>query len=228
MPTTAENITRILKHVSNYSREEIMGVLSEVQNIVYATDSEQTIKLNPNNGLPPFLETIDEQYEYDCPSDCRRTAVIFTESWPYPYSRINNSITWKEYYFKHRGWYENSISSRDALPSNNQLAKVYFLNNPGTTTEKFYHYYYILPTEITDESIQLTVPDHVHWRMRKMVISLLSEEQYGQTGVDERIIEKQIKKVRSELNAGAKSTSRSTPWQSEFMDYFGDWQGHRR
>lgn len=219
MPTTGYNIDRILDVVTNFGAEEVLAVMNEAQKIVYSEDSEQTFKLDSATGLPPFLVTTKGQYTYDCPSDCRRTAVVYSESWPYPVTRTRPNALVKEYYFRARGYYNIGVSQRDALPHNNQLATVIFPNDPGTTTDKYYHLYYVLPTELTDINVQLTLPEHIHWRFRKLVLSMLAGENYGHNESSEMIIERQIKKIRAQLNGGANTMLGETQWRPEYLDY---------
>lgn len=225
MATTSYNISRILDRVTNYSREEVRDTLDEVQRIVYSVEAEQCFYIDATTGMPPILTTTDGQYQYNCPSNCRRTAVIFTESWPYPYSRTRPQFPWKRYYFRGKGYYKVPVHSRDALPDNDQVGTVTFYVNPGDTTDKYYHLYWLNPTRISDETIELSIPPHVHWRVREVCIQLLSKEQHGETGMQEALIEKQIKKIRSELNAGAKILAGETPIRAVDQHYPEVWIG---
>lgn len=219
MPTTAYNVDRIIDSTKQSSVEEVLNALNEIQSAVYSEDTEQVLKVNSANGMPPYLETTDGQFQYDCPSDCRRTAMIFSESWPYPYSRTRVSLPDKTYYWKGRNYYTMPVSSTDALISADTLATVTFQLNPGTTTTKYYHAYYIKPTPITDISVELTIPDHMHWRLRQIVIKMLIADQSGAFDDFEKTMERQIRKIRSELNRGAQTITGKTPIREDEMEF---------
>jgi len=217
MPTTTYNIDRIVERVTDRSRETIRDMLNEIQLIVYSQDCFQTQKLDSATGMPPFLVTVDGQFQYDAPSDCRRTAVVFTLN-PVRRQRERPTGPRREYYFRGRGYYGVNISTRDATPADT-LAKVIFQENPGTTTENYYHLYYIKPTPILDEDTQLTLPDEVHYLLRKAVIAMFSTEQYGESAFDDTVIERVAKKIRNSLNRGLQnSIAGETPWREEMQD----------
>ena len=216
MPSTTYNIDRILKKVSDESRETIREVLDEIQLIVYSQDCLQTMKLT-STGMPPFIATQQGVYEYECPADCRKTASIFTLSPPKGYNRQRPVGPRKEYYFRNKGYYLLSAEGRDATLEN--AAKLYFHEDPGTTTEQYYHAYYIKPTRITDESIELTLPEEVHYLLRNAVVAMFTTEQYGQSAYDDAVIEKVARKIRNKLNGGYVGNAGMTPIQEEYQDY---------
>lgn len=222
MPSTTYNIDQILKRIPNSSREEIRDVINEMQTIVYSQDCEQTMKIE-KTGMPPFLTTIDGQYEYDCPSDCRRTAAIITLGLRPAYSRLKAIGPIKEYYFQGKEFNLVQAETRDANISN--LAKIYFKDNPGSTTDKFYHVYYIKPSQILDEeSDQITLPEETHYLLRKAVVALMTTEEYGESSYDDSVIERFARKIRNKLNGGYHGITGFTPVRDidrEFSYDFG-------
>lgn len=214
MPTTTYNIDRILERVPDQSRASILDTMNELQIIVYSQDCLQTQKIT-SNGYPPFIETQSGVYEYECPVDCRRTDSIFTLN-PMRKSRIRPTGPRREYYFRNRGFYKANIRSRDATIDD--LAKVYFDDDPGDTTDNFYHLYYVKPIELSDESVNLTFPEEVHYLVRKAVVSMFTAEEYGESGIEEQTIERVAKKIRNTLNRGAQGVVGFTPVPEEYMD----------
>jgi hypothetical protein len=215
MPTTTYNIDRIIERVPEKSREAIRDTLDEIQLIVYSQDCLQTQKVL-STGMPPFITTVANTYEYDCPSDCRRTACVFSVEVPMTKSRSRPIGPRREYYFRNRGYYQVPVNSRDATYEN--AAKLFFQDNPGDTTSVYYHLYYIKPTRITSEEIQLTLPEETHYLLRKAVCSLFTTEDYGESGFDDDVIEKVARKIRNSLNRGYQSNVGMTPIPEEYQD----------
>lgn len=214
MPTTQQNIERILQRVPDQSPEVILDALNEIQTIVYSQNCLQTQKLE-STGLPPFLATTDEVYEYDCPSDCRQTAAIFSLSSTIRRFNTRPIGPTRSYYFRNKGYALIGASSRDAYSG--QVAKVFFEANPGTTTNVYYHLYYIKPTELSDVSVQLTIPEEMHWLLRKAVIAMFTTEEYGESAMDENTIERVARKIRNSLNRGYQSNVGQTPIPEELQ-----------
>lgn len=225
MPSTTYNVDRIIERCANYSRDTIRDVLNEIQLIVYSQDCFQTMKIL-STGMPPYIVTTNNIFEYDCPSDCRRTDAIFTESVPATRSRTRPVGPRREYYFRNKGYYRVAASSRDALK--NVLAKVIFQDNPGSTTDSFYHAYYIKATEITSEEIELILPEETHWQVRKAVIAMLTTDEYGESPFDEKTIEKVARKIRNSLNRGFQGNAGTTPIPEEYQNipeyYYGGYR----
>jgi hypothetical protein len=217
MPTTEYNVLRIKDRVGQYSPQQILDVLDEIQLIVYSQDCDQTQKIDPATGLPPFIHTNSGVYHYNCPSDCRRTAAIFSQSLPKSYSRTRPVGPRREYYFRNRGYNLIAASSRDATPSDR--ATVDFQDDPGHSHDQYYHLYYIQPPRLTDISIQLTIPDHLHFYLRRAVLAMLSTESHGETGMDDAVIEEIARKIRNQLNGGFQAMAGRTPIPEELQDY---------
>lgn len=224
MPTTTYNIDRIIERVPNMSRATILDVLNEIQLIVYSQDCQQTQKLL-STGEPPYIITQDEVYQYNCPVDCRRTEMIFTASFPATRSRIRPIGPRIEYYFRNKGYYQVAANSRDALPG--QVATVTFSKNPGPTTDAYFHLYYVKATPITDETIQLTIPEELHWLVRKAVVAMFTTEEYGDSPMDEQVIEKVARKIRNQLNRGFQSNLGQTPVQEQYQDVLSSFYRYR-
>jgi len=218
MPSTEYNVSRIVERITNYSRAQVLEVLNEVQLIVYSQDVEQTLYLDPATGLPPFITTTAGVFHYDCPVNCRRTAQVFSRSLNNTYSRSRPVGPRKEYYFMSKGYHLIAVSSRDALPGG-VLATIDFQEDPGDSTDKYYHLFYILPTELTSEDIQLTIPEELHYDMRRAVFAMLSTENYGENGYDGQIMDMLSRKIRNKLNGGAQADIGKTNIREEYQEF---------
>jgi len=223
MPSTVYNIDRIIERVPDQSRATILDVMDEIQTIIYSQDCLQTQKIE-STGYPPYIVTTDGIYEYNCPSDCRRTAAVFTLN-PRRRSRIRPIGPRREYYFRDRGYYKVNVRTKDA--NIDDLAVLWFDDDPGDTTETYYHLYYIKPTPLEDETINLTLPEEVHWLVRKAVIAMFTTEEYGDSAFDDNTIERVARKIRNSLNRGAQGVIGHTPVREELMDDSARHYGYR-
>jgi len=221
MPSTIYNIQRVLNRAPSYTEEEVLQTFDELQKIVYSQESEQTMKYDSSTGMPPYIETQDEVYEYDCPSDCRRTASVFTEEvLRRSYSRTNERAYFQNGYdYRGRQYLRVLVRSIDARPQSSTVGKVVFPFNPGDTTTKFFHQYWISPPDMTDVTDQLVIPEHVHFLFRRLAIYVLTTEQYGDIVIDDPNIMRGIKRIRTQLNAGAQMIEGRTPIRPENQDY---------
>jgi len=221
MGTTEYNVRMIQRRLPKESPEFIVQVLNEVQNYICSQDSYQLEKIT-STGLPPYIATTQGVYEYDCPADCRRTIAVFTQDYPRLFNRQRQVGPKREYYFRNKGYYKLNISTRDATEET--VAKIYFQEDPGTTTNKYFHHYYVKPVDISDMSIQLTLPPHVHFMLRDAVVSLLTSDEYGKSGYDDQIFSKVTKKIRAELNKGEGGCVGFTPIQEVMQEqHFGSY-----
>jgi hypothetical protein len=216
MPSTETNVELIQRRVSESTTQQILDALDEIQLIVYSQDCFQTQKID-STGMPPFLETVEDVYEYDCPSDCRKTAAIFTEEPARGYSRISRNEC--EYSFNGKRYIMAQWEGRDATIET--VSKVYFKQDPGTTDSIYYHLYYMKPARITNIEIQLVIPEEYHYLLRKAVISMLTTESYGDSAYDINAIENISKTIRAKLNSGYGSVLGQAIIQPEHLDYPG-------
>jgi hypothetical protein len=74
--------------------------------------------------------------------------------------------------------------------------------------------------------VQLTIPEHLHYKMRQGVIAMLSSEEYGQTGFDTDVIDKMTRAIRNQLNRGAQARTHRTPVQEEHQQFPESTRGH--
>ena len=216
MPTTSYNITRIIDAVGTYSRPQILEVLNEVSLITFSDNTMRVERIDPATGMPPFLVTLDNQQTYDCPADCRETAAIFIEDPQRQYTPIQDRGLYQEYIWRGRRYFKVPVRQNSALI--NQLATVTFINNPGATTDRYYHDYFIRHVNITDENMQLPFPEELHYMVRDGVIQMLKGESYSAGLGNISPMERIAAKIRSKMNKGANARANRTPWLEECRD----------
>jgi hypothetical protein len=219
MATTSQVVTSIQNRITGYSRQQILSVMNEIYEEAYCNDVEQTLYIDPATGQPPYLATQDGVFTYDCPANCRRTDAIFTTEVPRNFSRSRPVGPRRQYYFRNKGYYRIAVSqTKDALPDKDQVATVTFYENPGTTTNVYFHAYYLLVDRLDTENVQLDIQPQVHRQLIRGTIAYLRAEDYG-TVQSEAIIEDVVKKIRRELNKGLQGRTGKTPIREEHQEY---------
>lgn len=218
MPTTSYNITRIKDALPSYSREDIRETLNEILLIVYAGSGAQTIGIDSNTGMPPYLATTQGQREYTLGSGVRETIAVFAEFPQRGYSPLRNRSYPTDYMFRNVTYRRVAIRSQNATINTN--ATLTFVDDPGTTTETYFHEYFKRYTPITSENIQIPLPEELHWKMREAVIAMLGKEDYGDVGSRRALIEKIALEITNKLSKGDQGKTLQTPWQTQ--DTFGD------
>jgi len=227
MPTTRQNVDWIKDRNSKYSPEQILEVLDEVHYRVRSLNIDYNYYLDSTTGMPPYLVTTNEKYSYDCPDNCRKTSRIFC--WkervggqnPF-YSRVFDNQNGNADLFNWRGREYiglNCITQQDKTLRAN--AKVFFgaEYNPGDTTEKYFHLYWVVPQRIESVEDEMEIPEEFSFEIRQGVNSILSTEDYGETGFDDQVLDRIAKKIANGLEAGAPRKYSRTPWRREYRDF---------
>jgi hypothetical protein len=166
-----------------YTPTEILEMINEVHQRCVEQELDAFLYKDPTTGMPPFLETFDSVYVYNCPENCRKTSKIASLCSESGYQR--NTYRQSEEVFEWCGRRFFKISGIDqacAIPDNDQLATVTFggLNNPGNTTSTYYHFYWIKANQIESLSDQLQIPPITHsYNFIDAVCDLIATEDYG-------------------------------------------------
>ncbi len=215
MPSTTYNVTMIQSACGNYSRQQILEVLNEVSLIAYQNNTMLVEKIDTATGMPPLFTTIAGQRHYQCPVDCRETAAIFIEN-PMSYLPSQQRGVYGEYIWKQQRYYRVPIKQVSA--TRNGLATVTFVDDPGSTTDIFYHCYFVRHVPILSEFIELPFPEEVHYLIRDGVIQMLKGESYSAGMGNVGPIEQMVNRIRSKLNKGANARTYRTPIQQVDRD----------
>jgi len=209
MPTTSYNITMIKSACGAFSRAQILEVLNEVQMIVFNENTMRVEKIDTATGMPPYLATVQGTRHYSCPADCRETGAIFVLNPHTGYQPTQDKGGYAEYIWRTNRYYKVAAHQQSATIG--QLATVTFVDDPGTTTDKYYHNYFIKHTNLTAETQQLIIPEEVHYILRDGVIQMLKGELYssgmGKIGPIEQIAHR----IRNKLNKGTHARPGRTP-----------------
>lgn len=218
MPSTVQNVSNIEAALKGrFSRPQILSKLSELQTVVYSQRTEETKKIDPATGNPPYLVTSAGTLQYNCPSDCWMTDAIYAES---PIKKFSSDFDHGEnrsYYFKNREYERIPISQTIATVGS--VATVTFTEDPGATTTKFFHSYWIKANDLESESDELSLPEHTHYIVRLAVVQMLNSEEYGDLKAMIEMMELAAQRIRRELNRGARGRIGKTQIQPEYRDW---------
>jgi hypothetical protein len=210
-------VTWIKNRVGNYSRTEILSTISMFVDELLSDNTMQVIRINPATGMPPFLATTQGVRQYTCPADCRQTVAVFTERIGRAYNDRPGSTIATEYLHASKNFHKVAIRSTQA--DENNLATVTFIDDPETTTDRYYHQYYYRPVRLLTERQEIAIPAKVHRYIADGVIEIFKTENYGNTERSFQVIENIKRTVRNTMNRGANPRLDRTVWPEEYRDY---------
>lgn len=139
---TSAIVTLAQKQFPDWSRTMILEFLNELQRIVYTQNTVLPMRMyDSTTGKDPILTTVSNTYSYD---------INTINGFPYDAWKICN--VYKEDISE-----SEDVTLFDSTP--NESAKVVFKENPSS---KYYVRCYKLPTQLTSETIQLSIPHGYH------------------------------------------------------------------
>ena len=208
------------RRVTNWTREELLLETNEIQKLIYAQSNKQIRVVDPTTGLPPFLATTATVHDYDCPADCRRTIAIFTRDFVGS-NRQNSNDGYNRYRYGQLFYFNQPITARDRTPGT--VATVTFTNDPGTTTDVFFHFYEAAPPELTSESIPLFLPEKHHLKLIDGVLARVRSEKFGAESEWFNWEYNILPKIIVDMNQGDGGNIGHTQTRMEYQYYFDDY-----
>jgi len=213
---TREILTYLQRKASQYTSEELLFLVDQIQKIVYSVVTAQTTVIDPATGMSPFLATTDGVFTYNCPANCLRTLSIFADSLS-GYRSVNNNAPLSYYNYQGRQYRELRVKSTDAYRG--QVATVTFIDNPGTYASRYYHDYKWKPIDITSPNIQMQIPEQFHLDIVDGVLSRIRDERFGDKGDWLYWKQNTMPGIVAELNKGAQLRLGYTPIRPEYQNY---------
>jgi hypothetical protein len=231
-------IDRIAPYAKGWSRtgtKSILDLIQQGQDELFDYDSPAMRFIPPDNqGFPPYLKTVDGTCKYDIvdanlsspllmnvggadrPIRCRRVAKIFVDCTKLEY---NFQGLGEPYLYSFQNIYAQKservrvaaipIHSFPALENTN--ASIIFLDNPGTSADKYFCEFVWEPPRLLSENIPLVVPQSYEKALMRYVIG---EIQFLANGLRNQIqdeFEKYWKpRFHSEMNYGIQQSSNET------------------
>ena len=227
MPSTAQNVAWINQRNPKYSPSQILEFLNEIHLHCVHQEIDQFRKIDSTTGMPPNFPTVADQYVYTAPADCRKIAGLFILSRDLGYISSYYALwrTMENYRFEEirifgKTYYKLPyIEQRDA--TYNQPSQLIFGGqyNPPTSTDHYFLLYWIKANQILEVTDELQLPEECHYPLRKAVSAYLATQDYGETSIDDVLIDKCKKIVRNTMNKGANGRVSRTPWTMENRDW---------
>lgn len=177
MPTTRQIITDVVSLVKGYNRDGTRGVLpvlDKIHRIMRSGDYDTNVYIDPATGFPPYLTTVSGQRQYVLGSTIRKTKYVMVANTDEGY---DNYSLYPTIVFDGTTYYEALVTTYPRTRSQN--ARVIFRDDPGDTTQKFYHAYYLEPASIVSENIQLQVEEQYHDIVIEGCVAWIRRIEYG-------------------------------------------------
>lgn len=210
---TASYITWLLDRVGNtVTRTELLALVNIAQNEIFAFDTYFT-RTKPD----PYLVTTNNVYTYTLAASIRRVSRVYALA-----SNANYEYQYPAYAGWEGGWYKQPrmnnrtgtpeidipVDTIESLSPDSASCQIIFpsQNNPGTTTNVFIIEQYKWPTQLTAESIALSIPESFATTLLYYkVLRLLEEQEYHNSDYNSRKEEDWTKRWLLFANKGAKS-----------------------
>ena len=224
----------------------ILKEIERGQDQLFNWDAENMIWVgSENKGWPPYLTTTSETYEYEISATnltnvtaiqktiggtaynvrCKRVMRVFIDVTGGDYDYDKRYLGYAYPYFPENIYSTQTTRIRIAeipatsMPSlENTGARVRFLEDPGTTTEKYFVEFMWEPMRLSSESIPLCVPSMYESALEDYVIGRIEQVSTGRG--NERLARfysgtpdfpiSWIKQFRSEMSAGAQKEFNET------------------
>ena len=171
MPSTRQVVEWIKLNANGWNVDGVKGILpilTEFQNMVLQTPTEQTTVFG-NDGMLPAFDTQNEVYTYTFEDIWRITKILVSDNdyIDFYYEYYGNNYPFNDNRFRQIEYYNNNkyvaitdVSSVDRKAGN--PVSVTFSKNPGNTSGLFRYRGYSIPRQIKSVNVPLTIPDRFH------------------------------------------------------------------
>jgi hypothetical protein len=88
---------------------------------------------------------------------------------------------------------------------------IWFDNDPGDTTDKYYHMFFRAPPKITSVDSHLLIPSQHNLRLQACVLELIAHEDYGDRDSLEYIENKLAKRIWADMDKAKQGRPIRTP-----------------
>ena len=214
---TERELEAFVQKKTGWNREDIRGLVNDIVMFIWGKDCKQYLYFpSDNEGLPPFLQTTAGQYQYSFPdgtydANVRRTQAVLTRN-------VNAyQSDWDIYGIYNINYYRVPLSA-DTDRWETTPASITFDFDPGATTERYYHAFYSQPTPITSDTVEIPIPPNYHLQLRRIVLALIQEEDYG-ADIWKYVEKTLAAKIWGEANRGAQTRDHRVPIRPEYMQY---------
>ena len=217
--TTSQYITWLLDRTGNtVSRTDMLFLVNLAQNEIASEDC-YFFRTKPD----PYLSTTDETYTYTLAASVRRVARVYALSTNsnfnisyLSYNGFNVGTDYKSPKFNDRfasPEVEIPVDTVESVTADSGDAQVIFPaeNNPGTTTSVYLMEQYVWPTQLSSESISISIPEgHQTKILYYKILRLLEEQEYGNASYSAEKEERAMKEWLRYSNKGARTIPNQT------------------
>jgi len=170
MATTAELLDVLQEQFKGWNVDGTRGLihyLDVAHRLLLSAEAEQRVFIDETNGRLPFLTTVEGTFDYALPDNCWKLAAVYVEA------GTNSSVLNRFRYLDYGWWRRQSLPleyevfggiSFLKIPyirswpwNETQNARLAWLADPGDSTDVYSLKYYLLPTPIISDSIQIQI-----------------------------------------------------------------------
>lgn len=196
MPSTRSLLQQLEFDAAGWQIDGVRGlrwILNECHRYMMCGDAWQHIYVDPSTGQPLTITTTDSDTsgtrQYTAPDDCRRIYDVCIDAqsnlassvYSNYYNSLRTTYPPHQYTFIFGGhqYIRIYVTTFDTLRYAN--CRYIFPFNPGNTTDTFYLFYYVRPTEILSDSIELDLAEQYHDILADGVLARIGKKSYGDT-----------------------------------------------
>lgn len=222
MPSTRELLQELQYDAPGWNPTGPRGLLyylNQAHRYMMSGDCEAHIRIDTATGKPPTLDTTAGTFSYTLPDDCRKLFKVAVDAYEvetnfffYNFYGRNDAYPWsiRSFIFREHPYFEVPAQSTELLANTN--ASIIFVYDPSTTTDLFYTFYYVKPTEILSDSIQVQIPEKYHELLLDGVMARIGKKEYGAEDNYRYWKEKEVPRIYwKQMNTGLFSQTRFVP-----------------
>ena len=216
MISLREQIANIKAKNPDYETPTILAVFDMIQDFIYSHDCDQMLFFD-TTGMPPLMTTKATIKQYAFPTGTyaagvRKTSGILfdpqnanTSGWGY--GRVET--TYSIYNLRGREYYLEPFTQNEK--TEDAANTLWFDNDPGTTTDKYYHLFFKEAPKITSLDSHLIIPSQHNLRLQACVLELIANEDYGDRDSLEYIENKLAKRIWADMDKAKQGRPMITP-----------------
>jgi hypothetical protein len=188
---TSEMITFVQESAPSWSRSKILTLINDVQNTVLCKELSQNRVIDTSTGKDYLFTTTAGTYTYN---------ISTANSFPYNGWKVVEVFSDYDCYNNPNGIV---FCQKSEALSTSSVATITFQENPAGN--KYYVRYYKLPTQVTAESVQLSVPLRYQLDIVDAVVGQveISQSRNGMSTRWDKFETRSLPKIWAELNKGS-------------------------
>jgi hypothetical protein len=227
MISLREQVANIKAKNPDYETQTILAYYDMIQEFVYSRDLDQMLFFD-TTGFPPFLQTLAGHLQYSFPDGTyaarvrKTSAILFStqdvsSGWGYGSSQELYDI----YNLRGREYYIFPLTQNESNEQEDNV--ISFQNDPGETTEHFYHLFFKKPPKITTIESPCIIPSSHSLRLQACVLELIANEDFGDRESLDYIERTLVRKIWADMDKAKQGRPMRTPLRMQDR-----WTGNTR